>query len=85
MLWHCMWQVSLAPGSSRRCGFGGLRGSGEGHGDGGLQPQLGMSQFGSVDTGSQMLLPWHFALGGQFFKEQHIDLCVLHFEKNYMK
>lgn len=28
-----------------------------------------------------MLLTWNFALGGQFFKEQHIGLCVLHFEK----
>lgn len=54
------------------CGFGGLRDSGKGHGDGGLQPQLRMSQFCSVDTGSHMLLTWNFALG---------DLCVLHFEK----
>lgn len=81
VLWHCMWQVSLAPGNSRMCGFGGLRDSGKGHGDGALQPQLRMSQFCSVDTGSQMLLTWNFALGDQFFKEQQIDLCVLHFEK----
>lgn len=28
-----------------------------------------------------MLPTWNFALGGQFFQEQHIDLCVLHFDK----
>lgn len=28
-----------------------------------------------------MLLTWNFALGGRFFKEQHADSCVLHFQK----